>query len=365
MNALRSLLDQRLRLALTVGGVALCIILMLFLCAVYEGVRVGSVEYVRSSDADLWVLQKHATNILRSTSILPEAQGATLAAIPGVASAAPVLFLMAGVEGVDGASTLYVTGFDPATGAGGPPHLLTGRAPRAAGEIVLDQAYARASDRVVGDEIRMGDTTLRVTGLSSGTNMFVIQYAFTTLGQAQELAGLPGIVSTWLVDLDEGADTQAMARTLRERLAVEVYDHATFVANNVREMQSGLLPLLFAIAALGAIVLAAILSLILSVSVLERRFDFAVMKALGAPPRFVARVVVQQALWIAGLGLALALLLLHPLLIGLQAAAPEVEALATLPQVAAVAGGVALISLVSALLPIRRVHRIYALEVFQ
>ncbi len=365
MNALRTLLDQRLRLALTVGGVALCVVLMLFLWSVYEGVRVGSVEYVRASDADLWVLQRHTTNILRGTSILPEAQGAVLRDLPGVASASPVLFLMAGIERGDAASTLYVTGFDPSTGVGGPPRLVAGRRPETEGEIVLDRAFALKSDLAVGDEVRMGDVTLGVTGLSTGTNMFVIQYAFTTLAQAQALAGLPGTVSTWLVGLDEGADAEAVAATIRSTFGVEAYDHATFVANNVREMESGFLPLLLAVAVLGAIVLAAILSLILSVNVLERRFDFAVMKALGAPAFFVPGLVVRQALWIVSMGLAAALLLFFPLLAGLEAAAPEIEARTTLLQIVVVAVGVAGIGLVASLLPIERVRRIYALEVFR
>jgi len=52
-------------LALTIGGVSLCIVLMFFLLAVYRGVADGSVEYIRRNKADLWVLQRNATNILR------------------------------------------------------------------------------------------------------------------------------------------------------------------------------------------------------------------------------------------------------------------------------------------------------------
>jgi len=365
MNALRVLLDQRLRLVLTVGGVALCVVLMLFLCAVYGGVRVGSVEYVRASDADLWVLQRHTTNILRGTSILPEAQGAALRALPGVASASPVLLFMAGIEGAAGTSTVYVVGFDPATGVGGPPELAEGRAPRAAGEIVLDRAFALASGLAVGDDVRMGEASLRVTGLSAGTNMFVIQYAFTTLAQAQALAGLPGTVSAWLAKIERGADAASLAASVRATSGAEAYDRATFVANNVREMESGFLPLLSAVAVLGGIVLTAILSLILSVHVLERRADFAAMKALGAPAFHVPRLVVRQALWIAGFGLGAALVLFWPLLALLEALSPVVEARATLLDVVGVAVGVAVIGLVSSLLPIHRVRRIYALEAFR
>jgi len=52
MYALKTLQDQPLRLALTVGGIALCMVLLLFLLSVYCRVADGSVEYLRASDAD-------------------------------------------------------------------------------------------------------------------------------------------------------------------------------------------------------------------------------------------------------------------------------------------------------------------------
>lgn len=52
MYALKTLQDQPLRLALTVGGIALCMVLMLFLLSVYRRVADGSVEYLRASHAD-------------------------------------------------------------------------------------------------------------------------------------------------------------------------------------------------------------------------------------------------------------------------------------------------------------------------
>ena len=55
MYAVATILDRPLRFCLTVGGVALCVTLALFLQSVYRGVADGSVEYVRASDADLWM----------------------------------------------------------------------------------------------------------------------------------------------------------------------------------------------------------------------------------------------------------------------------------------------------------------------
>lgn len=42
----------------TAMGIGLCTLLMLFMVSLYESVAAGCVEYVRTSKADLWVLQK-------------------------------------------------------------------------------------------------------------------------------------------------------------------------------------------------------------------------------------------------------------------------------------------------------------------
>ena len=87
----RVLTHQPARFALTVGGMALCVLLMLFLLAIYQAVSEGSVEYVRRSNADVWVLQKNATNILRSTSFLSTRNEDALMGVAGVEVVARVL----------------------------------------------------------------------------------------------------------------------------------------------------------------------------------------------------------------------------------------------------------------------------------
>lgn len=121
MYVLKTLLNQYLRSTITVFGIVLCVVLMLFLLSIYKGSADGSVQYVRLSDADIWVLQNNATNILRNTSLLPVSYGSTLQDIPGVKSVAPVLFLLASIKLPEHPASIYLTGFDLQTGEGGPP----------------------------------------------------------------------------------------------------------------------------------------------------------------------------------------------------------------------------------------------------
>lgn len=52
LYALKTLLNQYLRFIITSLGISLCLILMLFLLAIYNGVSDASVRYVRESDAE-------------------------------------------------------------------------------------------------------------------------------------------------------------------------------------------------------------------------------------------------------------------------------------------------------------------------
>ena len=94
MYAIKTLIEQPFRFLLTTLGIAFCVVLVLFLLGIYRGVAIGSVEYIRKSEADFWVLQKHTTNILRGTSILRSGHGRVLGEMEGIDKVSPVLFIV-------------------------------------------------------------------------------------------------------------------------------------------------------------------------------------------------------------------------------------------------------------------------------
>jgi putative ABC transport system permease protein len=365
LYSVRILRSQPLRLMLTVGGIALCIVLMLFLLSVYRGVADGSVEYIRQNRADLWVLQRNATNILRGSSVLFTTHGQSIRSIAGVKSVSPVLLLLSGVNKGDQVATVFLTGYEPAAGMGGPPQMVEGRPVVHDDEIVLDQAFAAKYGFKLGDPVEIQDDTLKVVGISSKTNAFVTQYAFVTLRRAQSLIGFPNIVTCYLVTSEKGTDNLRLARTIRQKLpGVEVYDHQTFLKNNIREMQAGFLPFIYTVAAIGVIVLTAILTLLLSINILERRKDFAIMKTLGSPKRFLSRLIVQQALLISFAGIVTGLVLFFPMVEVVQEISPEVSTKSSLQQIALVVLVVGKMSLISSFISMQRLRRIYTLEAF-
>jgi putative ABC transport system permease protein len=366
MYALKTLANQYLRFIITAIGIALCLMLMLFLLAIYYGVSDASVRYVRESEADIWILQRHAANLLRGTSLLSTRHGEMIKQVDGVRSIAPILFFTATVNVPGNTASMHLVGYDPSAGKGGPPEMVAGDTLQNDDQIVLDYTFAAKYKLKIGDKLPIRDDTLTVAGLCDGTNLFVIQFAFITLKKARELLGFQSILSCYQVMVNTGSDPLVVAARIRSVSPdLAVYDKVTFLNNNIHEAETGVMPLLYVVALIGAVVLTALLSLILSVYVLEQQKDYAIMKALGAPTKFVPGIVIQQALMLAASGLIIALLLFNPMLVAVKKFSPTISAESSFSQVLVVAAGLFIISLLSTILPLLRQRRIYPLDVFR
>ena len=214
MYSFKILLSQPKRLLLTITGISLCIVLILFLLSVYRGVADGSVEYIRKNKTDLWILQANSTNILRGTSLLSESLSEKIKNEPGVKSVASVLLLLTTIKQNEEFATIFLAGFDPVKKIGRPPEILNGRNVSVDNEIVLDKSFSLKYDYNVGDYVYIRNDSLKVVGLSGGTNALVIQYAFVTLKYAQSLVVFPGLVTCFLIDLENGRSSKTLKKSL-------------------------------------------------------------------------------------------------------------------------------------------------------
>ncbi len=366
MVTLKTIINPPFRFAFTITGIALCAMLMLFLMAIYRGASEGSLSYVRESEADLWILQQHSSNILRSSSLLPASYGPSLQTVAGIESVSPVFFIMVSLNTVKGPATVYLACYDIRSGIGGPPLIAKGSEVKKDDEIVLDDSFASKYKISIGDSLLLKDNKLKVVGLSSGTNMFVIQYAFISLRKAYTIIGYPYFVSGFLVKLKPGINSSTATKNIRDKYKnIAVFDQKTFLENNRHEMESGILPLLYTVAIIGAIVTTAILSLILSMHVLERRNEYAIMKALGAPAGFLPAIILKQALTLSLCGVLTAIMFFFPLLSLVEKFSPEVTCESTVWQFIAVVAGTGLICLISSIVPIGKLYKIYPLEIFK
>ena len=353
--ARRLLFRNRGGFLVSVAGVAATVSLLLFLFGVHEGVRDGSTRYVRTAGVDVWIAQKGSDNILKSSSFLPLTLVSRVASVDGVLAASPLLRVITKAE-IRGrtSSTLFLFGFDPRTRLGAP----AGAPELERGDIVLDEAFARKYDLHPGDTLRLQQRTFRVTGLSEGTNALVSQFGFVRFDDAAAILGLDDTAS-FIVVRGKSAEN---IRAAFPDLAVHAADD--FVRSHEEEMESGVLPVFAAAAIFGAAVGGFIVALMLYSSALERREDYATLKALGAGQRYLLRLVVGQSLLVTVAGCiagALLTAVLTPLLLRLVPALT----LRYSPMLLLVVPAALLIGAVAAMAPLRVLRRIYPGEVFR
>lgn len=366
MYIIRILTDKPIRFVLTFTGIAFCIILILFILGIYNGVAKGSIEYIKKTPADIWVLQGNNNNIMRGTSIIPAIFINEIKRDSLIESATAVLLFFTNLISGNDSATVLLAGYVPGS-AGGPPKIYEGRDIQKDNEIVLDRSFAAKYKIDVGNHILIQNDTLTVVGFSSGTNAFVTQYAFVTLKYGQSIIQLPGLASFFIIKAkDEKNITKIMFNiTNKFGTTLSLFTNKTFLTNNIREMESGILPLFFAIALIGGIVLAIILSLILSVNILEKRRDFAIMKILGSSQWFIDRIVISLALTISLTALVIAFTTFFPLLRFIEFMTPEVTAYVGFSHFLLVTVATMVISLFSSLVACKKTRSIYPLEVFQ
>lgn len=296
--ARKNLFAERTRLAITVGGVALSIILIVVLWSLYQGWKTKVTAFIDSANADLWVSQEGATNMFHSISLLPEEVGAALRALPGVAEARPFLGRQVAFQVNGREVTTFLVGYDRAGGSG-PVKLVEGRHVAGAGEIVLDRVFARSIGRSLGDELTILGQPLKVVGISTDGNVMVYQFSFVDLGQLREMLRSQQVNNYYLVSISENADTEQVRRSINAISGIQASTAAEFRDVNRRLVDEAFLPIIIVLVAVGIIIGIAVIGLTIYTGTIEKTREYAVLKAVGASNWRLYRIILEQAM-IAG-----------------------------------------------------------------
>ncbi|MDN3241154.1 ABC transporter permease [Glycomyces tritici] len=229
---------------------------------------------------------------------LPADLAADLASVPGVAGAAADLTFTARLAGtaIEGHSWDTAALFGAPTPAPG------------AGEVVLDAETADAAGLHPGDPIALttavGTTEFTVSAVADLPGQGLYTDAATALGLAGHGAGQADLIA---VDVDGDADT--VAADVRSALSGTGFEVVTGDARGDAEILAGgtarseLIELSIALAATIVLLVGFITGGAISVAVAGQRRDLALLRAVGATPRQVRRLVASQATIVAAAGL--------------------------------------------------------------
>jgi putative ABC transport system permease protein len=364
--AFRNLFQNKARLVISVGGVALALLLILALDAVFTGVERQITAYIDHSGADIWVSQEGVFNMHMASSSLPDSVARKVKNVPGVDSVTPIHYLTNNIVAGDERNLAYIIGLPEGARLGGPWVISSGRSLPGAGEAIMDRSVAQQSGIALGDEVKILGDEFEIVGFSEGTSNLVNSVAFISMGDFEELRNNYDTVSFLLVKVDEGESPALVAARIesqvRDVTAQSKDDFASQERKVVKDMSTDVITMMNLI---GFLIGFAVMALTVYTSTLSRRREYGMLKALGAHNRDLYLTVLAQALLSVTLGFlfGLILTLLLSLLIPIFGTnlTLEVSSISLLK-----VGSVSLvIAAISAMLPIRQIAGLDPAMVFR
>src|SRR5512144_2393324 len=293
----RNLFQDKTRLALSIGGVALAVMLILVLKGFLAGMNRQITSYLDHSPGSIVVAQADVVNLLGATSMLPKGMAQRSEVIRGVEKVVPILSQFVILDLHEKKQPAYMIGYDPKQG-GGPWELAAGREPRKKREIVLDRVLAARHGLHLGDKIEVLEKDFTIVGLSNGTSSWMTSFFFVRKDAAEELLLVPDNATSFLlVSTSKGADLDAILQRLNGFSDVNALTKRQMASNDLRLFAKVFSTPLQLMVAIAFLVGAMIVGLIIYTATVERQREYGVIKAIGGKNAFLYRVVLAQALF--------------------------------------------------------------------
>lgn len=252
------------------------------------------------------ILTGKPTTFVFSGSILPQISG-----IEGVAKAAPQLYIGTLSNQACCSGQLELIGFDPSRDFTVQPWLETelGR-PLASGECVVGSDITGD----IGSPLTFYGRNFTIAGRLDPSGMGVDESVFVMLDDAYIMAAESvtkaaepldiqrGEISAVLIRVKPGFDKDAVAETVKTTIPGSYPVTLNYIASKVNTQLSATTQVLYAITAAVTFVSFPFMALISSMVANERRRELGLLRAMGATKGFIFRVVLIEALVIAGAG---------------------------------------------------------------
>jgi putative ABC transport system permease protein len=177
--------------------------------------------------------------------------------------------------------------------------------------VMVDKSYLTDLGlKGVGDTAQIGNTRVRITGLTDGIRSFTVSpYVFTTLSRARALLDMPADSITYvLAKLAPGADIEVVRKGIRAKMSDgEVLTKAEFRDRSLAHwlFATGAGIALIGGAVLGLVVGTVIVAQTLYSSTKDHLNQFATLRALGSSSGYIHKVILARAALSAVLGYAL------------------------------------------------------------
>lgn len=318
----RNLFQDKTRLALSIGGVALAITLILVLKGFLSGMNRQITSYLDHSPGSIVVAQEDVVNLLGATSLLPDGISQKSETIRGVDEVIPILSQFVILDLHEKKLPAYMIGYDPEQG-GGPWELVAGREPSSKREMVFDQVLADRHGLKIGDKVEVMGSDFTIVGLSNGTTSWMTSFFFVRKRDAEELLLAPGATSFLLITTSKGANSEEILRRLNDITDVNALTKTEMASNDLKLFAKVFSTPLKLMVGIAFLVGTMIVGLIIYTATVERQREYGVIKAIGGKNRFLYQVVLTQALFASIAGSSLGILLANGAAQWIMSARPQ------------------------------------------
>jgi putative ABC transport system permease protein len=306
--AYHNLFQNRVRLAMSTGGVALALVLILALDALFVGMERDITAYIDNSEADIFVSQPGVRNMHMASSWIPEDTVDKVANVPGVSEVTPILYLENVMTAGDEPYPVYVIGLPEQAQKGLPWEIREGERLPGPGEAVIDAGIADTAGVHLGDSISILGFQFMVGGLAEGTANLVNSVAFVSASDFLEISGTEEAVSFVLATVDSGESAASVASRIETDLGDVTAQTQDEFSKQERQVVRDMATDIVAIMNVSGLMIGlAVMGLTVYTATLARRAEYGVLKALGANSRQLYGVVLAQAIYSVALAFVVAI----------------------------------------------------------
>ena len=301
--AVRNLFQNKVRLLVSVGGVALALVLILALDAIFSGVERRVTAYIDNSGADIWVSQEDVFNMHMASSSLPDSVERKVKIVSGVKAVSPIWYLTTNIVAGDERNLAYIIGLPENASLGIPWNVVSGQAWPREGEAVMDANVAEKSGIRLGDQVEILGEDFTVVGLTQETSSLTNSIAFISMKDFEDIRKSYGTFSFLLVRVHAGQSPEVVAEEImswvRDVTAQPRVQFAHQERKVVKDMSTDVITIMNLI---GFLIGLAVMALTVYTSTLSRRREYGMLKALGAHNKDLYLTVLAQAIFSVILG---------------------------------------------------------------
>ena len=362
--ARRNLFQDKTRLALSIGGVALAVTLILILKGFLAGMNRQITSYLDHSPGTIVIAEEDVVNLLGAVSLIPNGTAQRAENTRGVDEVIPILSQFIILDLHKKKQPAYMIGYDPREG-GGPWQLVAGREPGSKDEMVFDRVLADRHGLTLGDQVEVMGRDFKIVGFSSGTASWMTSFFFIRKKDAENLLLNPKATSFLLITTKQSANVGQILQRLNTFSNVNALTKETMSANDLKLFAKIFLAPLKLMVGISFLVGTMIVGLIIYTATVERHREYGVIKAIGAQNRFLYRIVLTQALFASTFGSVVGVLLANAAAQWIMSARPQfLIVFDRVDSIQALLAGIGM-ALIAAIFPTRIVAKLAPAEVFR